>query len=174
MSKNFQELWDSFMQDTTYDKLTDDEKVNITFKVDNFLEALYLNPLLFAPEVISILKKREEKLKLWRRSGELVLGGIFMAYYLRRNLKYSSGFYFRNFWTLVIFTGLFAFVGGRSSELIGNKLYYQKIIYKMANQYDITDEEIEELQVKVNQQFLTQQTQDQSKKSSLDSIKFKF
>jgi hypothetical protein len=173
MSSDENKLLESYVNDPSYQNMSRMEKEKLYNKVDNLLEAIYIEPTIFSHEVLHVLKLREKKLKLWRKTGQISGAVFFPIFYLFRLLRRASGFYFRNFWILVTFTGLFAFVGGRTSELIGNKLYYEGVIYKLANIYNITDEEVDDLHLKKNEQILLLNKKNQEKKSSLDLIKFK-
>jgi hypothetical protein len=173
MSIDENKLLESYTNDPIYQNMSRAEKEKLYSKVDNFLEALFIEPTIFSNEVFHVLKLREKKLKKWLNMGQVSGALFFSSFYLIKILNRGQGFYFKDFWSIVFFTGLFAFAGGRTSEKIGNRLYYEGVLYKLANKYNITDEEIEDLQLKKNEQFLLINKKNQEKKSSLDSIKFK-
>jgi hypothetical protein len=165
---------ESITMDDTYDKLRDEDRVKLIGKVDNFLEALYLAPHLFGRDVIQILRFREEKLTMWRQNGQFVGGLTYLSFYLIKKLRNpGSGFYFRNFGWMTFYTFLFSYLAGRGSEYFGNKLYYEKILFKLAGIYNVTDDEIEEFQYKLNEQILNENKNDQIRAGSLDSVKFR-
>ena len=173
MSNNETDMWNNFVNDRSYDNLSADDYGKLSIKVDNFLEAIFLEPRIFGRDCLHVLKMREKKLREWKMTGYIAGGALFSSLYLYRVLTRQSGFYFKNFWILTISTGLTSYICGRTAELIGNKLYYEKIILKLANIYNITDDEIEELQFKKNEQLLISHKEENNKKSSLDSVKFK-
>jgi hypothetical protein len=160
-----------------YAYLSKEEKLAVLNKVDNFLEALYVSPHMFNQEVFHILKKREEKLASWRHNGQVIGGAGFLFGYgvfkLRNIFSSYSGFYFRNFCYVVFSTILSGYLGGRVSEYVGNKLYYRQILMKLAMDYNISDNEIEEMHLKINEKILNENKEIQTKQSSLDSVKFK-
>jgi hypothetical protein len=165
---------DSIILDKSYDKLRDEDRVRLIGKVDNFLEALYLAPQLFDRDVFQLMRFREEKLTMWRQYGQLVSGLTYLSFYLIKKLRNpGSGFYFRNFGWMTFYTILFSYFGGRGSEYFGNKFYYEKILFKLAAVYNVTDQEIEDLQFKLNEQILNENKDEQIKAGSLDSVKFR-
>jgi len=74
---------------------------------------------------------------------------------------------------MTFYTILFSYFGGRGSEYFGNKFYYEKILFKLAAVYNVTDQEIEDLQFKLNEQILNENKDEQIKAGSLDSVKFR-
>jgi hypothetical protein len=165
---------DKIIMDNSFDKLRDEDRVKLVGKVDNFLEALYLAPQLFGRDVIQLMRYREEKLSYWRHSGQLVGGFTYLSLFLIKKLRNpGSGFYFRNFCWMTFYTFLFGYLGGRGSEYFGNKFYYEKILFKLAAVYNVTDDEVEELQYKLNEQILNENKDEQIRAGSLDSVKFR-
>jgi hypothetical protein len=152
--------------------LSSEEKQEISNKIDNFLEALYICPEMFDNESIHLLKLREQKLREWRWNGTLIGGTTFVSLYLLNNIRKRSGFYFKNFTRLVFGTIIFSYFIGRYTEYLGNKWYYEKIITKLALAYNVTDSEISDLHVKTNEMIL-KENKDQQRSSSLDKVKFK-
>ena len=160
------------MNDSYINLLTKEGKLDLMNKADNLLEALYLSPHLFDKEVFKILKKREEKLNSWRHNSQFLGAGLFSTIYTMRRLR--LGFYFKNFCYLIIGTFTAGFLGGRLGEYTGNKLYYRKILWNLAIAYNITDNEIEDMHLKLNETILRENKEEQIQKSSLDYVKFKF
>jgi len=160
------------MHDKNFHNLTLEKKVDILNKVDNFLEALYLSPHIFDPDVFKILRKREEKLTSWRHNSQFIGGLLFSTFYILR--RRGRGFYFKNFCYLIFGTLVSGFLAGRLGEYSGNKLYYEKILWKLAVAYNVTDDEIEDMHLKMTEAMLKENKEEQIKKSSLDSVKFKF
>ena len=165
----------AIINDTSYDAMSNEQKFKLISKVDNFLEALYLAPHLFGRYAIQLLKYREEKLSMWRHNAQAICGFSYLSIYLYRKLykNAGSGFYFRNFGWMSFFAFLSAYAGGRAAEYIGNKYYYEKILFKLASIYNVTDDEIEELQFKMNEEILKENKEEQSLANSLDKVKFR-
>lgn len=162
-----------YLYDGSFDSLSQDQKEELANKTDNFLEALYIAPQLFDSEVMSIMKLRELKLKEWRNNAQFLCGSLFaIAYSYNRFI--TNGFYFKNFILLGLGTAMTSYVFGRISELLGNRMYYQGIVYKLAISYNITDAEIEDLQLKLNEAVLKEDSEENKKVSSLDKVEFKF
>lgn len=157
---------------TKWSNLSEDEKNDIAGKVDNFLEALYINPTIFHVDDLNILKLREEKLNQWKQTGTLVGAGLFSFTYFWH--RFNKGFFFKNGVRTILGVVLFGYFAGRFSEFLGNYLYYQNILTKLAVSYNITDSEVEDLHVKMNEAMLKQNQEVQSKSGSLDNVKFKF
>jgi hypothetical protein len=173
-SNSNENLLDKFTDDPNYDvkKLNIEEISEIQRKVDNFLEALYLAPQLFSTDIIHVLRLREDKLTMWRRKGILIGGISYLSLYGLYKLRSYQSFYFKNLMILMLTTGIISYISGRLSEYIGNKLYYQKVLMKIGASYNITDSEIEDLHLKINEYFLTQNKEEQNQ-SALNNIKFK-
>jgi hypothetical protein len=159
------------MKDENYDYMSRERRADIMQKVDNFLEALYLAPQIFDQEVFKILKLREKKLDQWRHNFQVIGGGLFLSAYIMSRL--SQGFYFKHFVRSFLFTGIFTYAAGRFGEWMGNKLYYKKTVIKLAVAYNISDDEIENIHLKMSETILKENKEDQSRKSSLDNVKFK-
>ena len=155
-----------------YSNLSQDRKAKIVNQVDNFIEALYLSPSVFPKNVIKIMKMRENKLSQWRYIGQIIGGiTIFGAYSIYR-YKSWKGFYFRNLCIASILTAIASYISGRTSEYIGNKLYYKDTLINLAMNFNISDEEISDLQLKISENFL-ERNKVEINKSSLDNVKFK-
>lgn len=169
--KGLEALNSDMMNDKYFVHLTQDRKLEIMNKVDNFLEALYLSPHIFDKEVFMILRKREEKLAAWRHNSQFAGVLLFSSFYISKRLK--TGFYFKNFCYLLFGTFTAGYLSGRLGEYIGNKAYYEKILWKLAVAYNITDNEIEDMQLKMTEVILKENKEEQTKKSSLDMVKFK-
>ena len=152
-----------------YDSCTDDEKKELFKKLDNFLEAIYLSPTYFPLEILQALKFREEKLSFWRTTGQIIGGATFSSIWILYKFRFNPSFYFRNFAYYAIFTGISSYLGGRFAEYTGNIKFYREMILKIANDYNITDEEIIELQQKFNEHVI----KDTQSKSSLENVNFK-
>jgi hypothetical protein len=74
---------------------------------------------------------------------------------------------------MTFFTFLSAYSGGRAAEYFGNKYYYEKILFKLASVYNVTDDEVEELQFKMNEEILKENKEEQSLANSIDNVKFR-
>ena len=155
-----------------YKDLSLEEKAEVENKIDNFLEAIYIAPNLFERDVIHTLKLREDNLKSWRHNGQFVGGLLFSVLYLYNIKRKGYGFYFRNFVYLTSFVFVSSFAMGRLSEMIGNKSHYKDILMKLAVNYNISDTEIEDLHLKLNEFVLTE-NKEQERKGSLDKVTFK-
>jgi len=174
MTKEEIENIEKVINDLSYESLDRPTKLKLIYKVDNFLEALYLAPTLFDYNVIRILKYRENKLSEWRHVGHILGGFTYLSIYAIYKKKTMGAFYFRNFWFLLFSTSLVSYISGRSFEYMGNKLLYEKILFSLAAKYNVTDEEIEELQFKINEDILKENQEKQNQgKNSLDSVKFR-
>lgn len=167
--------FEKVIHDLSYESLDKQSKLKLINKVDNFLEALYLAPTLFDYNVIRILKYRENKLTEWRHAGQSLTGLTYLTAYAIYKKKTMGSFYFRNFWFLFCSTAVLSYIGGRSMEYMANKLLYEKVLFSLAAKYNVTDEEIEELQFKINEDILkeNQEKQNAGAKNSLDSVKFR-
>jgi hypothetical protein len=155
-----------------YKDLSDEEKAEVENKIDNFLEAVYIAPNLFDREVIHTLKLREDCLKRWRHNGQALGGTTAFLLYCLVKRRSGTGFYFRNFWYMISFVLFSAYGAGRLSEMVGNKKYYKDVLVKLAVNYNITDSEIEDLHIKINE-FVLSENKEQQKKGSLDKVSFK-
>lgn len=152
-----------------YKSLSEDEKKELFRRLDNFLEAIYLAPSYFPIEILFALKYREEKLSMWRLSGQIFGFVTYSALWTAYKFRYHPSFYFRNFCYYFLLAGFSSYLFGRFFEFQANIRYYRDMILKMANDYNISDDEISGLQQKFNEFYL----EENQKKSSLDNIKFK-
>lgn len=152
-----------------FDSMSEEEKKSLYNKLDNFLEAIYLIPNSFPIEILQALKFREERLAFWRLSGQITGAATFSIFWIIYKFRKNPNFYFRNFCYYGLFTGLSAYLFGRFFEFHANTRHYRETIFKMALDYNITDEEIADLHQKFNEHYL----KENQVKSSLDNIKFK-
>lgn len=152
-----------------YDSFNEDEKKSLFGKLDNFLEAVYLSPTTFPREVLQALKFREERLAFWRLSGQISGAATFSIFWIVYKFKVNPNFYFRNFCYYALFAGLTAYLFGRFFEFHANVRHYREMLFKMALDYNVNDDEISDLHQKLNEHYL----KENQVKSSLDSVKFK-
>ncbi len=156
-----------------FNRMTNDQKASLANKYDNFLEALFLSPQMFSKDVIKFMKSREKSLREMRLFGQ-GLGFItaFGIYFVFR-IKSWKGFYFRNLCKGIIGGLATGFSLGRLFEYYGNKFYFRTKLYELAVHYNISDEEISELQMKIAENMLEKNKQEVKTKGTLDKIKFK-
>lgn len=177
-SKDLNETQVKYLQSMVDDKFLDsmsyEQKKDLINKTDNFLEAIYISPQIFDRDVFKILKYREQQLSAWRHNSQALGAASFLIIYILRRMRSFRGFYFRNFFTMGIGAVITGYFVGRFGEYIANKLYYQKILLKLAMLYNISDDEIEDLHYRINEQILKDNMEDQTKQASLDKVKFKF
>ena len=155
-----------------FSNMSEDQKVKILKIYDNFLEALYLSPKLFPREVIKFMKMREEKLRKWRRISSAIGGISFFSLYATFRLKSWKGFYFKNVCIGLFGAGLSGFILGRLTEYIGNRIYFKNKLIEISMNFNISDEEITDLQLRASERIL-ERNKVQENKSSLDKIKFR-
>ena len=162
--------------DKNYDYLTTEQREKLYKKTDNFLEAIYLAPELFEPEVFRVLKYRERSLAVWRHYSQFIGAATYLTIYgYYKYYKSNRAFYFKNFCYMSLFVFLIGYASGRLGEYVGNKLYYEKILFKVSSHYNITDEEIDDLQAKMTEAILKANKEDKKTKgTSLENVKFKF
>ena len=175
LNESEQNKANAIIYDTSYDNLTHEQRIKLINKVDNFLEALYLAPSLFDRNVMKLLKYRENQLTIWRHTSQLIGGvGFLSVYAYYKIFRSKGGFFFRNFCYLAFSTAFISYFAGRFGEYIGNKFYYEKILFKLAATYNITEDEVEELQFKINEDILKENKEEQTRKgTSLDNVKFR-
>jgi hypothetical protein len=156
-----------------FNKMTNDQKATLANKYDNFLEALFLSPQMFSKDVIKFMKYREKSLRELRIFGQGL--GFITAFsiYLVFRLKSWKGFYFRNICKGAIGGVILGFSLGRLFEYYGNKVYFRTRLYELALHFNISDEEISELQLKIAENMLEKNMQEVKTKGTLDKIKFK-
>jgi hypothetical protein len=150
-----------------YLTLSNDELTEIQNKVDNFLEIAYLAPQQLDFETLNLLKARENKLTQIKSIYQLIGAVAFTAPYIL--YRRSIGFYFRNFcWTII---GSLAFGNffGNIGEYFYNRKHFKLMIMKLALNYNISDEEIDELHATINKQTDSTKNENQN----LDKIKIK-
>jgi len=137
--------------------------------LDNFLEAIYLIPNSFPREILQALEFREERLAFWRFSGQISGAASFSLFWVIYKFRVNPNFYFRNFCYYTLFAWLSAYLFGRFFEFHANVRFYRETIFKMALDYNITNDEIADLHQKLNEHYL----KENQVKSSLDSVKFR-
>lgn len=155
-----------------YANLTQEQKAKISNQYDNFLEALFLSPQLFSRDVLKFMKAREEKLKSWRNISQIIGGVTIFSSYAIYRLKSWKGFYFKNVCIGLLGAGLLGFLIGRFVEYYSNRRMFKDKLREIAMNYNITDEEIYDLQLKATERML-EKNKVEGNKSSLDKIKFK-
>lgn len=169
-SNNYQQNKDTFT--IKYKDLSEQEKAEVENKIDNFLEAIYIAPNLFERDVLHALKLREDRLKLWRNNGQILGGFLSLSLYFLYKRRNYTGFYFKNFWIMTSFVLISGYCFGRLGEMVGNKMYYKDVLVKFAVNYNISDSEVDELHLKINECVLSE-NKEQQRKGSLDKITFK-
>ena len=161
-----------------YSKLSNDKKARLVNQIDNFIEALYLSPHIFPKNVLKIMKIREDKLSIWRLTGQIIGGITIFGSYTIYRFKSWKGYYFKNVCIALILSAVGSYASGRISEYIGNRMYYRDTLIKLAINFNISDEEISDLQLKISENYLERNKSEVNKnnevnKSSLDKVKFK-
>lgn len=152
-----------------YESLNEDEKKDIFHKLDNFLEVIYLTPQVFPKEILSALKFREEKLSFCRHLGQFIGFGLFSSIWLFYKTRYYPSFYFRNWVYYFLLMGITSYSFGRFFEFQANVRTYREMIFKMAIDYNISDEEITEIHQKMQEHYL----KENQEKTNYNDIKFK-
>jgi len=116
------------------------------------------------------LKYREERLSFWKISGYLTGATIFSTFWIIFKIRYNPNFYFRNFCYYGLFTGLSAYIFGRYFEFYANVRFYREMMLKIANDYNISDNEISELYHKFNENALNKN----KKNNTINNFENKF
>ncbi len=166
---NEKDILSKYKLSRPYDSMSEDEKKELFRRLDNFLEAIYLSPTYFPKDILFALKFREERLSFWRLTGQIFGAATFSTFWIIYKLRINPNFFFRNFCYYSLLAGLSAYAFGRFFEFHSNVRYYREMIFKIANDYNISDDEITELQQKFNEFYL----KENQNKNSLDSVKFK-
>lgn len=156
-----------------FKSMTTEQKAHLYNKYDNFLEALFLSPQLFQKDVIKFMKYREKQLTFYRITAQATGFISVFSIYLIYRLKSLKGFYFRNFCISGLLGSIIGFSLGRFTEYMVNRIYFREQMYKLALHYNITDDEISELQLKIAENMLEKNKQDVKTKGTLDKIKFR-
>jgi hypothetical protein len=153
-------------------KLPPERIDEINNQLDNFFEALFLSPGTFEPGVIKFLANREKELTRARQIGSAIGGTVGAGLYLGRRY-FTKGVYFKNV-IRALFVGIMSgYVCGRLFEIQRNKEYRPELV-KIAQRYNITDQEVMEMHNRANEMVLRDKQKEEHKKFSLDKVKIKF
>ncbi len=124
-------------------------------RLDFFLSVVYLFPNCLDPVDMETLQKRENELsKIYMYSGR----GFFASYVLGVTAFYAlrgrSLPFFRDFMKHTFLAVSGTFVSALSAERLASELYYNKALIQMADKYNLTPEEVLDLQRNLNQYYI--------------------